>query len=78
MVGHLLFSLSSHTVCTPFGLSTMFTVTGKLLVKPRVRHHPTIPLPPDLGVAVPRAAIHTAQQPLTGSSPTLPAPGGPG
>ncbi|RLV82920.1 hypothetical protein DV515_00016500 [Chloebia gouldiae] len=24
------------TVCTPFGLSTMFTVTGKLLVKPRL------------------------------------------
>ncbi|NXL06490.1 LMBRL protein, partial [Mesembrinibis cayennensis] len=23
-------------VCTPFGLSTMFTVTGKLLVKPRL------------------------------------------
>lgn len=27
-------------VCTPFGLSTMFTVTGKLLVKPRVRCSP--------------------------------------
>lgn len=25
------------TVCTPFGLSRMFSVTGSLLVKPRVR-----------------------------------------
>lgn len=34
------------TVCTPFGLSIMFTVTGKLLVKPRVRCPPSpIPLP---------------------------------
>lgn len=33
-------------VCTPFGLSTMFTVTGKLLVKPRVRcRPPRVPLP---------------------------------
>lgn len=44
------------TVCTPFGLSIMFTVTGKLLVKPRVRHPPHSPSAPALGVTAPRAA----------------------
>lgn len=35
------FSVSPPTtVCTPFGLSIMFSVTGKLLVKPRVRCAP--------------------------------------
>uniref|UniRef100_A0A8C3KRH5 Limb development membrane protein 1 like n=1 Tax=Calidris pygmaea TaxID=425635 RepID=A0A8C3KRH5_9CHAR len=32
-----LFGVLLLLLCTPFGLSTMFTVTGKLLVKPRVR-----------------------------------------
>ncbi|KAM6039018.1 protein LMBR1L isoform 3-T3 [Chlamydotis macqueenii] len=31
-----LFGVLLLLLCTPFGLSTMFTVTGKLLVKPRV------------------------------------------
>lgn len=40
------------SVCTPFGLSTMFTVTGKLLVKPRV----SCPLcDPSWGLCVPSA-----------------------
>ncbi|XP_009994949.1 PREDICTED: protein LMBR1L-like, partial [Chaetura pelagica] len=33
-----LFGVLLLLLCTPFGLSTMFTVTGKLLVKPRLRH----------------------------------------
>ncbi|NXE17206.1 LMBRL protein, partial [Lophotis ruficrista] len=31
-----LFGVLLLLLCTPFGLSTMFTVTGKLLVKPRI------------------------------------------
>ncbi|KFO72609.1 Protein LMBR1L, partial [Cuculus canorus] len=50
-----LFGVLLLLLCTPFGLSTMFTVTGKLLVKPRVRcpPHPTLPA---WGCAVSRAA----------------------
>uniref|UniRef100_H0ZYW4 Limb development membrane protein 1 like n=1 Tax=Taeniopygia guttata TaxID=59729 RepID=H0ZYW4_TAEGU len=36
IVGNDAASRQSLYVCTPFGLSTMFTVTGKLLVKPRL------------------------------------------
>lgn len=64
----------------------MFAVTGKLLVKPRVRCPPQVLLPQPGGFTVPRAACSAIpgrgchsppHRPLTGSSPT-PAPGRPG
>lgn len=73
-------------VCTPFGLSTMFAVTGKLLVKPRVRCPPPGPAAPAWGLYRPQGCLlchpgegvpFTPHRLLTGSSPT-PAPGRPG
>uniref|UniRef100_A0A7N6FBK6 Limb development membrane protein 1 like n=1 Tax=Anabas testudineus TaxID=64144 RepID=A0A7N6FBK6_ANATE len=40
--GISLFGVLLFLLCTPFGLSRMFSVTGSLLVKPRVSHRPTV------------------------------------
>uniref|UniRef100_A0A8C2XA18 Limb development membrane protein 1-like n=1 Tax=Cyclopterus lumpus TaxID=8103 RepID=A0A8C2XA18_CYCLU len=39
--GISLFGVLLLLLCTPFGLSRMFSVTGRLLVKPRVSHRPS-------------------------------------
>ncbi|KAM9617406.1 protein LMBR1L isoform 9-T9 [Morphnus guianensis] len=53
-----LFGVLLLLLCTPFGLSTMFTVTGKLLVKPRVRCRPPPGSHcPSLGACGPRGCL---------------------
>lgn len=72
--------LLSPAVCTPFGLSTMFTVTGKLLVKPRVSCPLRGPTAMGWGLCVPNAMglprVYDMRVP-DGCRPSA-APGGPG